>query len=58
MKVKVEKVTFPDGRVVELPYATTWDDELQDDYALFDMTIQLISKLKEELDCVKFKINN
>lgn len=58
MNKEVKKVTFPNERVVKLPYTVMWDDKLQDDYALFDITIQLISKLKEELDYVKSKIDN
>lgn len=58
MDKKVMRVEFPNERIVELPYPVIWDSELTDSQKFFDITIQLIIKLKEELDCVKSKINN
>ncbi len=56
MDKKVLRVEFPNERTVELPYPVIWDSELTDNQKFFDITIQLIIKLKEELDCVKSKI--
>lgn len=58
MDKKVLRVEFPNERTVELPYPVIWDSELTDNQNFFYITIQLIIKLKEELDCVKSKINN
>ena len=56
MDKKVLRVEFPNERTVELPYPVIWDSELTDNQKFFDITIQLIIKLKEELDYVKSKI--